>query len=499
MAHEKILVVDDSPSILDLLSDMLGVAGYEVDTASDGIEGFDIAVRKSFDLVITDINMPRCNGIELLNRLNKNFENLAVIIITGYANLDSAREAMVGGAADYIFKPFKNSDLLASVQRTLNYNRVSKENTRLRETLALFDVSEAIASSTRRESLYEIIVVSALTQIHAGRGAIVVAEDGEFRLKSAVDFHQPVVLEGWDWEQYPVTHMLMEERKPVLVTATTNYLLPEEITQIEYSPGTYPEIFPFEKETIFFPLQSQGQLFGFLMFSKSADEPAFSHSDIQLISIISNQSAIAAYNSQLVRNLEMSYLNTLMSLNLILEAKHPYTQGHSRRVVNLCMMIGRKMGLNSTEMEALKDGAMLHDLGKIGVSDLILNKKSDLTEEEVNIIRRHPIIGEEIIKPITFLAPARSIIRHHHEWINGMGWPDGLAGDEISLKVAVCSVADAIDAMSSDRIYRRPLTLDKIKHELTRNAGTQFHPDVINAALDFITPDILEQIDNTTS
>ena len=215
--------------------------------------------------------------------------------------------------------------------------------------------------------------------------------------------------------------------------------------------------------------------------------------------LISNQSAIAAYNSQLVRNLEMSYLNTLMSLNLILEAKHPYTQGHSRRVVNLCMMIGRKMGLNSTEMEALKDGAMLHDLGKIGVSDLILNKKSDLTEEEVNIIRRHPIIGEEIIKPITFLAPARSIIRHHHEWINGMGWPDGLAGDEISLKVAVCSVADAIDAMSSDRIYRRPLTLDKIKHELTRNAGTQFHPDVINAALDFITPDILEQIDNTTS
>jgi len=499
MAHEKILVVDDSPSIRSFLIHFLTTAGYGVEEASDGNEALDIAARGEFDLVVSDINMPNCSGIDLLRGLNKQLEHPAVIMITGYGNIESAREALVEGAVDYILKPFKHNEILASVQRALEHSRASKENTRIKETRELFNVSEAITSKVGQDSVYETILMSALRQTHTSCGATIIIDEGEFQLKAAVDLQKQTAAQQSKWEQHLITHMLLGERKPVLVALNTNYLLPEEITQLEYTAGVYPEIFPFEKETIFFPLLSNEQLFGFSMFSKRLHESEFSPGDIQLLSIISSQTAIVAYNSKLLHNLENSYLNTLKSLNLILEAKHLYTQGHSQRVANLCMLIGGEVGLGEDELATLKNGALLHDIGKIGISELILDKQGPLTEEEFEAIRLHPVIGDEIVKPITFLAPVRPIIRHHHEWVNGRGWPDGLTREEISPQIAICAVADAVDAMSSDRSYRQPLALENIRRELITNAGTQFHPDIVEIALDFINPDGLSRIKDNPS
>ena len=231
------------------------------------------------------------------------------------------------------------------------------------------------------------------------------------------------------------------------------------------------------------------------MISKRENEPAFSPSDFQLMSIIANQTAVSEYNLQLVRTLEQNYLNTLLSLTLILEAKHSYTLGHSQRVANLALMIGRKTGLSSSELETLKYGTMLHDIGKIAISDNILDKQGPLNKQEIEIVRQHPVIGDEITRPITFIGDARHIIRHHHEWFNGQGSPDGLAGDNLSPLITICSVADSVDAMASLRSYRKPLSPSKIRRELLNGAGTQFHPDIVEVALGFIRPNILNNLD----
>ena len=496
MAHEKILVVDDSSTTRNLLSDILNSAGYEVAQASDGQEAVDLVDDEQFDLVITDINMPRLDGLELLNRLNTRFNDLSVIIITGYANLGSVRTALVGGASDYISKPFKHEDILYSVRQTLARSFASRENSRLKDTDGLLDVSQTIVSSENYDSANRTIVASALAQTHLSRGAMLEHVRGKYQLRVLVDLQNPDAAHpDIEWEQFPVVQMLIKQHSPVLISKNKKRQLSPEIIGIEYMQDFCPEIFPFETEAAFFPLHSDGQFLGFFMFSKRESEPAFTASDIQLLSIISNQAAIATYNSQLHHDLQENYLNTIMSLNLILEAKHAYTQGHSRRVANLCVLIGRQMGLNPDELEILKRGAMLHDIGKTSISDTILNKSGSLTQKEIEIIRKHPVVGDEIIKPIEFLAPARSIIRNHHEWVNGQGWPNGLSMDQLSILDRICSVADAVDAMASDRSYRKLLPASKIRRELLNHAGIQFDPDVVEVAFRFVTRSTLKALD----
>jgi putative nucleotidyltransferase with HDIG domain len=210
---------------------------------------------------------------------------------------------------------------------------------------------------------------------------------------------------------------------------------------------------------------------------------SFTHGDLQMLSIIAGQSSVSVHNAYLVDGLERNYVNTLMALNAILEAKHPYTKGHTQRVTLYATTIAREMGLPADEIQVMRDGAMLHDIGKIGVSDAILNKEGSLNDSEFSIIRKHPIIGETIIKPIKFLERVLPIIRNHHERVDGRGWPDGLTGAQIPMLVRICTVADAYDAMSSDRPYRDTLDSDKIRRQLICHCGTQFDEELVEIFL----------------
>jgi putative nucleotidyltransferase with HDIG domain len=495
MEQEKILVVDDSPETRDFLFDVLDTAGYKVERASDGEEALDIAEQIDFDLVITDINMPRCDGFQLLNRLNTSATDVNVIIITGQGSLDSARNAMVGGAADFINKPFRHDEILSSVERTLENSRVSRESNRLKDTCALFDVSEAIAFTPGVESTSRKIIDAILTQTNSSCGAMVEIIDSQWATKEVVDLKNRVAAGPVDWARFPIAERLSIYQMPILVSREKEKFFSPGLATMKYQEDLFPELFPFENATLFFPLLSNNQLFGFFMINKRENEPAFTPSDLQLMSIIANQTAVSEYNHQLVRTLEQNYLNTLLSLTLILEAKHSYTLGHSQRVTNLALMIGRKIGLASSELETLKYGTMLHDIGKIAISDGILDKPGPLNKKEIEIVRQHPVIGDEITRPITFIGDARQIIRHHHEWFNGKGSPDGLAGDELSPLVTICSVADSVDAMASVRSYRKPLTPSKIRRELLNGAGTQFNPDIVEIALEFVRAHVLKNLD----
>ncbi len=178
--------------------------------------------------------------------------------------------------------------------------------------------------------------------------------------------------------------------------------------------------------------------------------------------------------------LKKANLDIVRTLVEAIDAKDPYTHGHCIRVAALTRKMGRALGLPSEKMEMLEYASLLHDIGKIGVDKSILHKPGALTAEELQTIREHPVVGAHIIQNIEFLKTAGSIVRHHHEFFNGAGYPDGLRGNQIDILVRIISVADAFDAMTSNRPYRNALSRNHALKILKQKKDEQFDPDLID-------------------
>ncbi len=180
-------------------------------------------------------------------------------------------------------------------------------------------------------------------------------------------------------------------------------------------------------------------------------------------------------------DLKNAYRGTVESLRLAVDAKDTYTKNHSDRVAIYSKLIGEQLQLPEDQMEILCDGALFHDIGKIGIPDSILQKPGKLTDEEYDDIKNHPSIGAKIIAPAKIFDPIIPIVKHHHERFDGKGYPSGLKGEEIPLLARIVTVADSFDAMTSDRSYRPRFTLVKALDELENGKGTQFDPELVDA------------------
>jgi HD-GYP domain-containing protein (c-di-GMP phosphodiesterase class II) len=181
------------------------------------------------------------------------------------------------------------------------------------------------------------------------------------------------------------------------------------------------------------------------------------------------------------QELRRSYIATVRALSNAVEARDAYTGKHAERVAAYGMELARCCGLAVEDSPQIEFGFLLHDVGKVAVPDAILFKSGSLTEEEYALVRRHPVIGSEILRDIDFLGEGKLVVRHHHERWDGAGYPDGLAGDTIPLAARVFAVADALDALTSDRPYRRASSFADARHEVLRGAGSQFDPVVVAA------------------
>lgn len=175
------------------------------------------------------------------------------------------------------------------------------------------------------------------------------------------------------------------------------------------------------------------------------------------------------------------FTQTIGALAEAVDKRDPFTSKHSQRVRLISVDIGREMGVSAAELEALEWGGLLHDVGKIGVPDSVLLKQGKLTREERMIMNAHPVLGAQIIGPVDRLAAELPVIRHHHEWYNGSGYPDRLIGDEIPRLARILHVADAFEAMTADRPYRKALSNEQAVSELRKFAGVQFDPEIVDA------------------
>lgn len=329
---EKILVIDDElaprESIRMVLEDR-----YEVSTAPGAIEGLNMLDAFPVDLVVMDIRMPRMDGITALQEIKKRHPDTEVILLTAYASLETARDAIRCGAFDYLLKPFDKDDVLLVVEKGI---QKSKSNAGLKlERDILFD---------RATYLEE--------QVSNARSTIM------------------------------------------------NY-----------------------------------------------------------------------------------YEGTVKALIHTIDAKDHYTFRHSNRVASLSASLARALGLPKKTIKSIEHASSIHDIGKIGVHEYILNKNGRLTPDEYEEMKKHPAIGARIVQSIPFLEEAIPVILHHHERYDGTGYPQSLAGQDIPLAARIVMVSDAIDAMLRDRPYRMALAMEDVMRELRENAGTQFDPKMTDLIL----------------
>lgn len=235
------------------------------------------------------------------------------------------------------------------------------------------------------------------------------------------------------------------------------------------------------------------QILGAMTVLGPEGRPKFDGADLQVLESVSSMMAVAVANARMENRQRTTFVRTLESLATALEARDEYTRGHSARVCEVSLMIGEALGFTPEVLEEVRIGTTLHDIGKIGVRDNILNKDSRLTDEEFAIMKSHPVIGYEICKPLMLSEGVLMIIRNHHEKLDGSGYPDGLKGGELPPPLRVVCVADAFDAMSSRRPYRHVMAMDKVLAELSRGAGVQFDPVIVETLKSLIdTPRMQE-------
>ncbi len=226
------------------------------------------------------------------------------------------------------------------------------------------------------------------------------------------------------------------------------------------------------------PLKIGDKIIGYFELG-GIDPDQMGEEEIRILQTLASQAAIAIENARLFEETQRTYYETIKGLAQALEARDAYTRGHSERVTKYALLIAEELNLDDENKRLISYAGLLHDIGKIGIADSILNKKSSLSSEDRRAIENHPLFGDQILGPIKFLRDAQHIVLHHHEKYDGTGYPSKLKGEEIPLLARIITIADSFDAMTSDRPYRKAFSAEDALKELRLKAGTQFDPDLV--------------------
>lgn len=259
-------------------------------------------------------------------------------------------------------------------------------------------------------------------------------------------------------------------------------LIVNDVTKDEHFNKQVDDITGFAtKSIICVPLAVHRKTIGVLEVLNKLDGSDFNEGDLEILTAVASTAAMAIENTRLQQSVADGYRSTIEALAAAVDAKDPYTAGHSQRVMEYALRGGSSLSLSQDELAILEYAAILHDIGKLGIPDSILLKPGPPDPEELLVIRQHPSIGANIIKNIPFLEEARKLILHHHERYDGTGYPDGLRGTEIPVGSCLIAIADAFDTMTTDRLYHAAISAEHALEELHRCSGTQFCPLAVDA------------------
>lgn len=269
-----------------------------------------------------------------------------------------------------------------------------------------------------------------------------------------------------------------------IVAARSSRLVLFKDTQ-KKNPSSLDELEKFVKANGFIniPLVLRGleHPIGYIEVKERKDEQPFDLRDLISVMMMGRQATLKIENDLFYRRIYENMIEMLKTLVNIIESRDPYTHCHSSRVTNYALRIAKDLNVPVQERDVMRLASLLHDIGKVGIPDYILTKKGSLSAEEIETIRNHSVIGENIVDPLAFLFQEKEIIRHHHECFDGSGYPDGLKGEQIPLSDRIIAVADSFDAMTSDRPYRPAKSIKESLKEIENLNGTKYDPRVVQS------------------
>lgn len=469
----RVLVVEDDPIVRDFCVRLLRMKGYVVQATANGREALERLHEQQPDLVLTDLQMPEMGGIPLLQALRQQYPDVDSIVFTAYATVETAREALKLGAFDYLTKPVSVDDLERTVRRAVEWRRVRQERQRLSEMVALYEISQAFTSTLDTETAVREIVELLWRRFspHVLSLSLLHPEDDELELLAQMGA--------------PLS-MAIGARVPLADAAAGETIVDGHCALVgnaTVAPATH---------LARLVLRSNDRPVGVLDIARAPDQPGFDGDDRTLLAICASQIAASLDNSRLYRQLKQQNLETIAALAASIDARDPYTAGHSAQVMRYAVRLGEVLGLGVGQIEALRYGGLLHDIGKIGVPDAILLKPARLLPDELAVMRAHSIVGSDIVRGIKALRPILPIIRHHHERIDGAGYPDGLSGEQIPIEARIMAIADAYDTMTSDRAYRRAMSQGEAIAELLRGRDSQWDGRMIDTFVRLIDSEAQE-------
>lgn len=495
----NILIVDDDPNVVEIITDSLRSRGYATESAYNGEE----ALRKyddfKPDLVVLDVVLPGKNGLAVCSEIRSRDVNYDVPVIMISANPipDDLLETYLLGAQDFIRKPFSVKEMLAKVDSFLSQasgrrdlreknelledevlkgqedlKRVNRElKKKVFDMRTLFDLSQDLNRLRDPEDLINVFFLTIAGQLGIGSLALFyVRGDGDTYLTFA----------GGKGIRDGVLRAFQLTRGGGL---SGHLIVNQEV--LDLRRGTMPD--DARREASFmvglgfhycYPLVVKSSLVGIVFFGGKVSGQRYRANELEMFRSICSSAATGLENARLYHELQATYLSTIKVLVSTIEAKDSYTRGHTDRVALFARMIAEEMQLDRKDLETVSFGAALHDIGKLGVYEDILNKPGELTDGEWKIVRSHPEVGANIIRNMKFLESACDLVRHHHERLDGRGYPDGLKGEEISIGARIVAVADSFDAMTSNRPYRQAYSYEEAIEQL-RMQTDKFDTDVI--------------------
>lgn len=465
-APPRLLVVEDDSTVRDFCVRLLRMNGYQVQSATNGIEALERLAEVHYDLVFTDLQMPQMGGIALLKAMRERYPDTDTIVFTAHATVETAREALKLGAFDYLTKPVSVDDLERTVRRAMEWRRVRLEKERLSEIVALYSLSQTFTSTLDTATAVREIV-RVLWQRFAPSAlslSLLHPEDDQLEL-------------------------LAHKRASLDLPANQRVTLGNRFDEESILRGHAQLIGGYDtppSHLACLVLRTNDRSVGILHLSRNDDQPAFAADDRKLLAICASQIAASLDNGRLYQQLKEQNLQTIGALAAAIDARDPYTLGHSEQVMRYSVRLGELLNLSPERIEHIRYGALLHDIGKIGIRDYILLKPGPLTEEEFAVMRTHPTIGADILRKIKSLRDVIPVIECHHERVDGRGYPNQLSGLQITEEARILSISDAFDAMTSHRAYRKGRAPEEAFEVLMKGRGTHWDAAFVEVFIEMI-------------
>ncbi|MGE5178501.1 MAG: HD domain-containing phosphohydrolase [Bacteroidota bacterium] len=504
-AKRTILVVDDDRRVIDLLQISLTQNGYQVNTALTGEDGLESVRQSPPDLIILDLRLPKKTGFEVCAALksSKDTAHIPIVMVSASAEVDARLQGLMHGADDYLTKPFSPKELLIKVRRI--FERIEKtellstKNRELESEVARNREDLLVRNKELRFQVYSLETLMELThQLNSSLdldhtlNTLILSVVGQLRVNSACLFLTDQREDPKRLDACTFKGLKPEQARAIafpyegafvraLVPSDGDEIRPLALADLDHDPDLSGDVGALFAAgiTLVCPVLMTGRLAAILAVGEKVSGQEFQEHDKEMLRVLSESAGMAIENARLFKDLQDAYVSTVRLLVSRIEEKDPYTHGHTERVAAYAVGIARELGFVPDEVQRIQFGAFLHDIGKVHTEDHVLHKPGALTEEEWRIVKMHPVRGAEMVKGVRFLERVTDMIRHHHERVDGRGYPDGLKGDEITTAAKIVNVADAFDAMTTDRPYRAGLTVDQAIGQMTEKAGTQFAAEIV--------------------